>query len=226
MTVKDGDGYTVGAPASGTVAIADDDPAPAAATVDATLVAEVTALADGHSNPAAAARLRRVVRGMTGEDGGYTAQECRETATRHGVLSAWKPWCDEIARREAQAPPEPLQHPLTLPAVSVSAGADVTEGGDAAFTVTASPAPAADLAMSVDIAADGDYGITAGKQTVTIPTTGSATLTLATANDDADEPDGSVTATVAAGDGYTVGAPASGSVSIQDNDSRRLWSRR
>ena len=219
VTVAAGDGYTVGDPASGTVAIADDDPAPSVATVDAALVAEVTALADGHSNPAAAARLRRVVKGMTGEDGGYTAEECREAATRHGVLSTWKPWCDEIARREAHTPPVPQQQQVvTLPAVTVSAGADVTEGGDAVFTVTASPAPAAELSVTVTVATAGDFGVTAGSQSVKIPTTGSATLTLTTANDDADEPDGSVTATVAAGNGYTVGDPASGTVAIADDD--------
>ena len=222
VTVAAGDGYTVGDPASGSVAIADDDPAPSVATVDAALVAEVTALADGHSNPEAAARLRRIVKGMTGEDGGYTTEECRETATRHGVLSTWKPWCDEIARREAHTPPEPEQQQqqqvITLPAVSVSAGADVTEGGDAVFTVTASPAPASALSVTVTVAAEGEFGVTAGSQSVTIPTTGSAALTLATANDDADEPDGSVSVTVAAGNGYTVGDPASGSVSIADDD--------
>ena len=219
VTVATGEGYTVGDPASGTVVIADDDPAPAVATVDAALVAEVTALADGHSNPDAAARLRRVVKGMTGEDGGYTAEECREAATRHGVLSTWKPWCDEIARREAQAPPEPQQQQVvTLPAVTVSAGADVTEGGDAVFTVTANPAPAADLAVTVTVATAGEFGVTAGSQPVTIPTTGSATLTLTTAGDDTDEPDGSVSVTVAAGDGYTVGDPASGTVAIADDD--------
>ena len=219
VTVATGEGYTVGDPVSGTVVIADDDPAPAVATVDAALVAEVTALADGHSNPDAAARLRRVVKGMTGEDGGYTAEECREAATRHGVLSTWKPWCDEIARREAQAPPEPQQQQVvTLPAVTVSAGADVTEGGDAVFTVTANPAPAADLAVTVTVATAGEFGVTAGSQPVTIPTTGSATLTLTTAGDDTDEPDGSVSVTVAAGDGYTVGDPASGTVAIADDD--------
>ena len=107
----------------------------------------------------------------------------------------------------------------TLPEITVAAGASpVTEGGDAVFTVTASPAPAADLAVTMAVAADGDYGIADGSRTVTIPATGSATLTLATTGDEVDEPDGSVTATVAAGDGYTVGDPASGSVSIQDND--------
>ncbi len=224
--IEAGDGYTVGKPFEVTVALLDDDGVvtqsvtdPVTPGVDAALVAEVTALADGHSNPDAAARLRRVVKGMTGEDGGYTAEECREAATRHGVLSTWKPWCDEIARREAHTPPVPQQQQvMTLPAVSVSAGAGVTEGGDAVFTVTASPAPAAELSVTVTVAATGDFGITAGNRSVTIPTTGSATLTLATANDKADEPDGSVSVTVAAGNGYTVGSPASGSVSIADDD--------
>ncbi|MDE2879172.1 Calx-beta domain-containing protein, partial [Candidatus Palauibacter soopunensis] len=105
-----------------------------------------------------------------------------------------------------------------LPVVTLAAGAAVTEGGDAAFTLTATPAPAADLAVSVSVAADGDWGVTAGTRTVTIPTSGSATLTLATAGDDADEPDGSVTATVQAGSGYTVGASASGTVAVRDDD--------
>ena len=106
------------------------------------------------------------------------------TGTRHGVLSTWKPWCDEIARREAHTPPEPEQQQqqqvVTLPAVSVSAGADVTEGGDAVFTVTANPAPASPLSVTVTVAASGEFGVTAGTQTVPIPTTGSAVLTLAT----------------------------------------------
>ena len=105
-----------------------------------------------------------------------------------------------------------------LPAVTVSAGDAVTEGGDATFTVTASPAPALSLAVSVTVAAKGDYGIASGTQTVSIPTTGSAVLTLATSDDAADEPDGSASVTVNAGDGYTVGDPASGTVSIADDD--------
>ena len=118
--IEAGDGYEPGEPSSVTLTLLDDDePAtdglttqsegdsvvgdPVPPGVDAGLVAEVTAKADGHSNPAAAARLRRIVKGMTGEAGGYTAEECRETAIHHGVLSTWQPWCDEIARREALA---------------------------------------------------------------------------------------------------------------------------
>ena len=105
-----------------------------------------------------------------------------------------------------------------VPAVAVSPGSAVTEGGNAVFTLTASPAPAADLPVSVSVAAGGDYGIAAGTQTVTVPTTGSATLTLATTDDSADEPDGSATVTVQTGNGYTVGSPASGTVAVRDDD--------
>ena len=216
-TVQDGEGYTVGSSASGTVAIADDDPTPTATVVDPALVAQVRGYAaETWKHPDHVDRWRRVLAAF-GDDNGYTAMTAAEAQTY--ADRGWQRWVPVVdALKALEAAPVPQQQVVTVPAVSVAAGADVTEGGDAVFTVTASPAPAADLAVSVDIAADGAYGITAGKQTVTIPTTGSATLTLATTNDDTDEPDGSVTATVAAGEGYTVGDPASGSVSIQDDD--------
>ncbi len=113
----------------------------------------------------------------------------------------------------------PQQQPATLPVVTIAAGASpVTEGGNAVFTLTASPLPASPLAVSVTVAAAGDYGIAGASRTVTIPTAGSFTLTLATADDAADEPDGSVTVTVTDGAGYTVGASASGTVSVRDDD--------
>ncbi len=104
------------------------------------------------------------------------------------------------------------------PVVSITAGDAVTEGGDAVFTLTASPLPASPLAVSVTVAASGDYGIAGASRTVTIPTAGSFTLTLATADDSTDEPDGSVTVTVNDGAGYTVGSSASGTVSVRDDD--------
>ena len=104
------------------------------------------------------------------------------------------------------------------PVVTVSAGGAVTEGGDARFTLTAVRAPAAPLAVSVTVAADGEYGVAAGRRMVTIPTTGSAVLTLATADDDADELDGAVSVTVTAGRGYRPGEPASATVAVRDDD--------
>ncbi len=211
-TVAAGNGYTVGDPASGTVAIADDDPAPATvATVDPALVAQVRGYAaETHQGQAHVDRWKRVLAAF-GDDNGYTPMTAAEAQTH--ADKGWQRWVPVVAALEAlEAAPE------TLPAVTVSAGADVTEGGDATFTVTANPAPAAELSVTVTVAASGEFGVTAGTQTVPIPTTGSATLTLATSNDEADEPDGSVSLTVAAGDGYTVGDPASGTVAIADDD--------
>ncbi len=212
-TVAAGDGYTVGSPASGTVAIADDDLPPAVATVDPALVAQVRGYAaETHQGQEHVDRWKRVLAAF-GDDNGYTPMTAAEAQIH--ADKGWQRWVPVAA---ALAALEAAQQPLTLPAVSVSAGSDVTEGGDATFTVTANPAPAAALSVTVTVAASGEFGVTAGTQTVLIPTTGSATLTLATANDDADEPDGSVSVTVAAGDGYTVGDPASGTVAIADDD--------
>ena len=213
-TVATGEGYTVSATAGlASVAIADDDPTPTTTGVDPALIAQVRGYAaETHEGQAHVDRWRRVLAAF-GDDNGYTAMTAAEAQTY--ADQGWQRWVPVVDALEAL---EAVTPPGTVPAVSVSAGADVTEGGDAVFTVTASPAPAAELAVSVTVAADGEYGVTAGSRTVTVPTGGSATLTLATTSDDTDEPDGSVTATVAAGDGYTAGAPASGSVSIEDDD--------
>ncbi len=95
----------------------------------------------------------------------------------------------------------------------------VYEGDDAVFTFTASPVPYAALPVAVTVATDGDWGVTAGSRTVTFGAGAStATLTLATTDDQADEADGSVTATVGSGTGYTVGTASSASVAVSDND--------
>ena len=109
------------------------------------------------------------------------------------------------------------------PEVSIAAGAGVTEGGSATFTLTASPAPAAALAVAVTVSQSGDYAASGatGARTVTIPTGGTATFTVATVDDGADEADGSVTAALAAGTGYTVSSSlgaATATVAVTDND--------
>jgi len=92
----------------------------------------------------------------------------------------------------------------------------VAEGGDAVFTLTTSPAPSSNLDVSVTIATVGDYGVTAGSRTVTIPTSGSVTFTVATTDDAVDEPDGTVTVTLVAGSGYS--GSGSVTVAVSDND--------
>ncbi|MXW76745.1 MAG: fibronectin type III domain-containing protein, partial [Acidimicrobiaceae bacterium] len=68
----------------------------------------------------------------------------------------------------------------TTPEISIRAAGPVVEGSNAVFTVTADPAPTAPLTVNVNVSQDGDWGVSTGSQTVTIGTTGSATLTVAT----------------------------------------------
>ncbi len=108
------------------------------------------------------------------------------------------------------------------PVVSIAAGAGVTEGSPASFTVTASPAPAAPLTVALTVGQSGDYAAAGetGAKEVTVPTGGSATVQVATVNDSADEPDGSVSVTVGAGTGYAVAATPkdTASVAVADDD--------
>lgn len=109
--------------------------------------------------------------------------------------------------------------PPPTPEVSVTVGSGVTEGGNASFTVTASPAPSAPLSVNVSVGQQGDFGATTGSQTVTIPTSGSATVTVGTTDDDVDETDGSVSVTANAGDSYTISSTqGTASASVADND--------
>ncbi|WP_419837800.1 GLUG motif-containing protein [Candidatus Poriferisodalis sp.] len=105
------------------------------------------------------------------------------------------------------------------PQVSITAATGGTEGTAATFTVTASAPVAAALDVDVTVSATGDWGATTGTQTVTIPQgAAQATLTVATVDDSTDEPDGSITATLAAGSGYTVGAQPTQTAQILDDD--------
>ena len=106
--------------------------------------------------------------------------------------------------------------------VSITPGSGVTEGTSASFTVSASPVPAAPLDVTLTIDQSGDFAASGetGSQTVTVPVSGSVDVEVATADDSADESDGSITASVAAGTGYTVAAPPdnAASVAVSDND--------
>ncbi len=108
--------------------------------------------------------------------------------------------------------------PPVIPVVSITGGAGVTEGGSASFTVTASPPPASNLSVQVKITQTGDYGATTGTRTVTVPVGGTVTFTVATTNDNTDETDGSVTATLIDGADYDLGTAKTATVDITDDD--------
>ena len=120
----------------------------------------------------------------------------------------------------ATPPPPPV-----LPAITVAAAADgpVTEGGTLSFTLRASAAPAADLTVSYKVAdaAGGDFVASGGEgQRTAVIAAGqtSVDVTVATTADSTDEPDGQVAVTVAAGEGYTVGTPATAETAVADDD--------
>ena len=108
--------------------------------------------------------------------------------------------------------------PVVTPVVSITAGSGVTEGDSATFTLSAMPSPTSSLAVRVTVSASGDYGAATGTRTVTIPTSGSATLSVATTGDSTDEPDGSVTATLVAGAVYDLSAAKAATVAVADDD--------
>ncbi len=112
-----------------------------------------------------------------------------------------------------------IDNDLPKPVFSISAGGDVTEGGNAQFTIQASPKPRANLPVSVMVEADGDYGATDGSRTITVPVSGITSFSVATTDDDVDEPDGSLAVTLTEGKGYKVSSTEkSVKVAVKDND--------
>ena len=113
---------------------------------------------------------------------------------------------------------------LALPTVTITRqDATVTEGQDVQFTLTADPGPVADITVRVSVTevpldsfladplpAVKDIVITAG---ATI-----AQLSFQTTVDSVDEANGTTTATVLSGTGYSVGSPSSASVVVEDDD--------
>ncbi|MGI9252012.1 MAG: Ig-like domain-containing protein, partial [Pseudohongiellaceae bacterium] len=111
----------------------------------------------------------------------------------------------------------------TLTAAEVTIAADspsVVEGADAIFTITTDTPPSgATLVVNVGTSEDGTFIDGTPPSSVTIAdgeTT--AKLTVATDDDGNEEPAGSITATVNAGNGYTPGSASSASIAVTDND--------
>ncbi len=219
-TVNAGQGYTVSATnGTATVVVADDDDPPQTCTPnlpsDAITVSEVKTWRGEYSQDSHVSRWNRVLAAL-GEDTGeaaMTADQAREIKSRIDN-SRW-----DRTVRTLEALEQCNNPPAATPEISIAGGSGITEGGNVTFTVTANPAPTSALSVSVGITQSGDYGVSTGSQTVSIPTGGSATLTVATSDDGVDEADGSVTATVNTGTGYTVSATAgSATVAVADDD--------
>ena len=106
------------------------------------------------------------------------------------------------------------------PEVTIGAAQDgVTEGEAVSFTVTATPAPAADLVVNVTVSETGaSLGASVPQQVTIAAGLTTTTLRVETVGDDTDESDSTVTATVTAGTGYTIGSRSSARVTVADDD--------
>ena len=95
------------------------------------------------------------------------------------------------------------------------------EGDTLRFELTADPAPAAPLTVNLRWDDPGGFLSETPPQTVTIPTSGTVTVTAATDDDDDIEyfHNASVWVTVAGGDGYRGGDPDAADIVVNNNDS-------
>ena len=123
-----------------------------------------------------------------------------------------------VTTNEEQITVTTLSETPPTPVVSISGWGPALEGISTNFTLTATPAPTSDLSVQVTISANGDFGVTTGVRTVTIPTSGHIIFPVATSHDLVDEPNGSVTATLADGTDYDLGASTTATVVVLDDD--------
>ena len=221
LTLSPGADYTLGATAVHTLTIADnDDPITPAACVSAELLSDVQGYASETQHGSDHVERWRRVLAAFGESNSYsnnpmTASEAQTYADRW-TRGRWVPVVTALECLEGTTPP-------TVPQITVQGGSAVTEGGNAVFTVSASSSPSAALTVTLTVADDASSDFLnasdQGEKTVTIAAgQTSATLTVPTQDDSTDEADGSVTATVSDGTGYTVGSPSTATVAVRDND--------
>ncbi|MDE0025866.1 MAG: hypothetical protein OXP69_15755 [Spirochaetaceae bacterium] len=117
----------------------------------------------------------------------------------------------------ARATLPPIEQEPPPPQVTIEANAStVTEGSEVSFTLTATPAPQADLTVTVNWWQEGEFLPASRQDKVIIPTTGTFELTETIPDDGDDEQDGSVTVSVVAGSGYTVGTKGEATVAVMD----------
>ena len=251
-TVTGGTGYTVGSPSTATVAVSDNDPAPQGTPVVRIAAgASVTEGANAQftltASPAPTASItvgvavtqsgdfaaggqtgtRTVTMGPSGTATLTVATDDDSTDETNGAITAtvqtgtgYTAHAAQNAATVAVADNDPA--PQGTPVVRIAAGAGVTEGGNAQFTLTASPAPTASITVGVAVTQSGAFATSgqAGTRTVTMGPSGTATLTVATDDDSTDEPDGSITATVQTGSGYTVATAPNNTarIAVADDD--------
>ena len=225
-TVHAGIGYTVGTASTATVAVADDDDYSQRPLVKyAALIERIKTDAQSPNYDNEGYDLRRVLKtlGLSAFADAPGPPVSVGEATNRRTLPADNPHWEGIAEAiqykldyDAWSHVTVTPPPTADPVITISGGSGITEGGAASFTISANPAPASPITVNVGVSQTGDFGAT-GAATVSV-SGATTTYTIATSDDNVDEADGSVTATVQAGSGYTVGATSTATVTVSDDD--------
>ena len=106
-----------------------------------------------------------------------------------------------------------------VPELTITAGSAVTEGTAASFTINASPSASGSITVNYTVTQSGAFLSSSNVGTKTVSLTGgSQTFTIATVDDSTDETNGSVTVTLKAGSGYTLGSTKTATVNVSDDD--------
>ena len=235
-TVEAGSGYTLGSPSAASVNVADDDDPPPATPV--ITISGGSGITEGGTasftitaNPVPASPITINVdvseSGNWGASGAATVSVSGESTSY--TIATTDDQVDEADGSVTATVQAGAGYTVGTPAsasvnvadddvpeITISGGSGITEGGTASFTITANPVPASPITVNIGVSQDGDFGAS-GPARVSV-SSATTSYTVTTADDDADEADGSVTATVQAGAGYTVGTPASASVNVADDD--------
>ena len=222
LTLTGGTGYTLGGTTAHTLTITDNDN-PGTACASSSLLADVGRRGQNGGNE----RWTGVLNALTGQPNAITLAEVREIRNR----IAWygRPvdeWDAVIGALECMIAAQPPGVPVVGIAGDDGNGngiADsIDEGGTARFTLTATPAPAGDLVVAVDVK-NINIGVTDDAnrtRRVTIGTGGTAVLEIVTEDDSKQWPLGTVYVAVQPGVGHRVAAEPdnAASVSVEDND--------
>ena len=150
---------------------------------------------------------------------------CDDTVEDSGEEFRLKVWSAHLAPEDGEAPvvygTGLIGNLETTAEVSIAADAEYAEeGSEAAFTLTR--AGEADEALTVPVSVTAQGAVLGSEVPASVSFAAGArvaALRVPTGDDDADEPDGTVTATVAAGFGWRVAeGGASAAVTVLDND--------
>ncbi len=209
---------------------ADNEDQPPPANPYADLIADVRGYAaETGEGDAHVARWQRVLKTLGETDAAFASLAPMTAAEAQGYADrGWTRWDPVVAalteleaQQQPQDDPKPETPPPTPPALSIG-DATVTEGGGAQFTISLDKVWTSDVTVEWSTAdgtatAGSDYTARSGQTATIAAGQSSATVTVQTTDDSADEPDETFTITLSNPANATLG-DATGEATIADND--------